>query len=496
MRRPLSILLVAALATTVAAQAPTARDEEFARRQYDSGLTFLRDARYGEALKDFQAVVDSFGRTGVADDALVQIAEFQLTVARDLGAAQVAVDRLLKEYPDADATPMAYVIAGRLAIARSRTSESIDTALASFERVPRLFPGADAVPAALYYAGEALRIARRPDEALARFRRVVMEYPRSIWAARATIASGVSHVQGGNATRAFEELQRIRQAFPGTPEAATALAYNTILHRLYVRAPQQPPFAHTPRAVGPEAARYRDVLGLAVDDGGRVIVGHRAGLTVISPSGAPAQVNAPDISAFAVDERGRLFMTRRDTLMLDGGESTALAVPEPNGRQRPVEEIPALAVLSNGERLVADTRGRQIIRVSGAGQYVGPFAPIAAERIARSRMDDVAVIERDGRSVSVFDRDGKSIARLPQRGTGYQFDSLTDLAFDPLGHLYVLDRGRASVFVFGPGTRLLSTVTITGREPGSLQRARAMALDASGRVHVYDEQAQRIQVYQ
>ena len=488
---------VSVVTATLAAQVPSARDEEFARRQYDSGLAFMRDARYGEALKDFQAVVDSFGRTAVADDALLQIADFQLTVARDLGAAQAAVDRLFKEYPDADATPMGYVISGRINIARSRTTESIDAAMANFERVPRLFPGSDAVPAALFNAGEALRIARRHDEALERFRRVSMEYPRSIWAARANIASGASLVQAGGATRAFEELQRIRQAFPGSPEASTALAFNTVLHRLYVRAPQQPAFAYVPKSVGPEKAQYRDVIGLAIDERDRVIVGHRAGLTVISPAtAAPAQIAAQEVTAFAVDERGRLVTVRRNMIVVEGGESVALMVPEENNRTRPVEQIPAIAVLSNGERLVADAHERTIIRVSPAGQYVAAFAPIGAERIVRNRLDDVAVIERDGRTVAIFDRDGKTLGRLQQKGANYQFGELADLAFDAFGHLYVLDRGRSSVFVFGPGNRLLTTLTIAGREPGSLQRARALALDSSGRLHVYDENAQRIQVYQ
>ena len=59
----------------------------------------------------------------------------------------------------------------------------MDAALASFERVERLFPGNDAVPAAGFYAGEALRLVRRNDEALDRFRRVSAAYPNSPWAA-------------------------------------------------------------------------------------------------------------------------------------------------------------------------------------------------------------------------------------------------------------------------------------------------------------------------
>src|SRR4029077_2374029 len=124
---------------------------------------------YAEAIKDLQAVVDSFATSSVADNALLEIGQYQLDVARDIPATQAAIDRLLKDYPDTDSAPMAHVLAGRLAIMKGRTPSDVDAALASFERVPRLFPGSEAVAAAGYYAGEALRTVRRTDEALDRY---------------------------------------------------------------------------------------------------------------------------------------------------------------------------------------------------------------------------------------------------------------------------------------------------------------------------------------
>ena len=44
----------------------------------------LQNHRYAEALKDLQAVVDSFATTSMADNALLQIAQYQLDVARDV----------------------------------------------------------------------------------------------------------------------------------------------------------------------------------------------------------------------------------------------------------------------------------------------------------------------------------------------------------------------------------------------------------------------------
>src|SRR4051812_33756041 len=139
-----SAALVLALGAVLTAQG----GEDLPRRQYDSGLSFLKGQRYAEALKDFQAIIDSFPKSLVADNALLQIALYQIDVAHDLGAAQTAVDQLLKTYPDTDAAPMGYVVGGRIAMAKGRGATDVDAAVASFERVERLFPGNEAVPAA------------------------------------------------------------------------------------------------------------------------------------------------------------------------------------------------------------------------------------------------------------------------------------------------------------------------------------------------------------
>jgi hypothetical protein len=88
------------------------------------------------------------------------------------------------------------------------------------------------------------------------------------------------------------------------------------------------------------------------------------------------------------------------------------------------------------------------------------------------------------------------LSKIPQKGAGYELDNPVDVAFDVFGHLYVLDRGKASVLVFGPKNRLVTTVTIPEKSPGAFQKAQAFGIDAAGRLFIFDERAQRIQVYQ
>ena len=493
-----AIVLAVALASSHA-RAQQSAGEDLARRQYDSGVSFMQGQRYSEALKDFQAIVDAFPRSEVADNALLQIALYQLDVARDAPATQAAVDRLLKDYPDTDSAPMAYVLGGRVAMMKGRTPADVDTALASFERVSRLFPGNDAVPAAGYYAGETLRYVRRTDEALDRFRRVSAEYPNSPWAAQANLAAGYCLVQGERAVAALPEVQRVRQQLPGTAAAAEAININTILYRLYVRAPAQPAFGFSGRYVGDERANFNDVIGVRIDAANRLLLGHKNGIAVFDPKGAlKASIAASEPSAFFVDEAGRVVFARQAALIAEKSAPVTISIPQAAGRPpRQVEEIPAVVTLSTGQRLIVDKKEKDVIRVSADGQYIGPFAPqLNTERLAVNRLDDVAMIDKDAKAITIADRDGKVLTKITAKGANYQLDEPVDVAFDQLGHLYVLDRGKGSVFVFGPKYKLITTFAIPEKSPGAFTRARSFALDAAGRVYIFDERVKRIQVYQ
>ena len=494
MKLQLTVVASLLLAATLGAQSP--REEELARSQYQSGLDFLQSRRYAEAIKDFQAVVDSFPKSSVADASLVQIGMYQLDVARNPEAAQAATDKLLKEYPSGAAAPMAYVMAGRLAITKGRAASDVEAALASFERVSRLFPGSEAVAAANHYAGVTMWLVRRNEEALDRFRRVKMEYPRSIWAARAALAEAVVLVQTDRAMRALEELQRVRLQFAGTAEAATALNFNTIIYRLYVR-PPQPSYAFSGKYIGAETAKFRDVVGVTVNDAGQIMLGHKTGISVFDAKAALVKtVTAEEPSAFFVDEKGRVVTVRRDTLVAEGGDYAAISIPQKDGKLRQADEIPTVLPLSNGDRLISDRKGKAVIRVAINGKYLKNFATLNAERMVINQLEDIAMLDKDTKSVLVFDREGKQLIKILPKGTGYELDNPVDVAFDPFANIYVLDRGKPALHVFNQKNKLLASFSMPEKDAGSFPRPQAFGLDGAGRVYLFDDRSQRIQVYQ
>ena len=491
-------LVLATGATLAGAQDPAT--EGAARRRYESGLTFLAEKKYSEALKDFQAVVDSYQQSRVADAALLRIAEYQLDVVGDIAAAQTAVDLLQKKYGNSESGPMGLVLAGRIILSKSRVAAEVDSAIASYDRVPRLFPGSDAVPASMFYAGEALRLTHRDAEAILRFRQVSTDYPESEWAPRALLSEARCLVLTGKAPRAMELLQRVRQRFPKSVEAQTAVAWNTILYRLYLRVPAQPAFQHAAqRTIAGATGRLKDIQALAIGPGGTLYAAHSDGVLAFDLAGRSAPgLTAKDTRAVAFDRSGSPTAVGRDGIVGPDGAPRALTVPKPDGSPRTLGDITSGVLTSTGDLLVVDSNAKNIARFSSAGKFAAPFAPVFPSRLAIDVTDRVVSLDENGAGLTVIEHDGRPRATIPARGQGYEFDRPVDLAVDPLGHIYVLDRNKATVFVFaqGPQPRLLAAFTVPPKSPGAFRKAVCFALDSAGRLYIYDDDVEKIQVYQ
>jgi len=491
---------IAAMAAGAAsAQAPPT-PEDVARRQYASGLEFLRAGRHAEALKDFQTVVDSYPAASVADEALLAIARYELEVARDATKAQNTAESVLKRFPASDSVAMAYVVAGQAMVQQGLTQANVDAALASFERVPRLFPGTPAVAPALFAAGDTLRRLGRCEEALERFGRVVLEYPRSVWAARARLSSATCLAAAGRVPDAMGALYRVSAMAPGGESVTAARTLGTILNRLYVRPPAQPAYVASERSVAGAGGRLRDVSALAFAPDGSLYVAGKSGVSVLDSRGMPVRAAAAgEIRDMALDPRGRAVAVQRALVVLETGKPPASLVtltvpPSGGGAARVLDDLSAVAVLSSGDWLIADRSTRAVYRFAAGGKYLGPFATGRISRIAVDPSDNVALLDRDAKTVSIHDRSGRAVTRIATKGTGYALTNPEDLEFDPLGYLYILDR--TSVLVFAPKA---SVPLVTFSDPaaaGGLRRGTALAVDSAARLYIYDDAAERVLVYQ
>lgn len=517
--RPVRLFVTLSLSAcapiVLAQQAP---DEDQARRQLESGRSFARQGNFTEAMKDFRIVAETYAASSVADNALLEIARYYFDVVGDHKEVSTAVETILRKYPTSDSAPEAYLITGRLMMAKSHQQADLDAALANFDRVSRLFPTSDAVPRSLVAAGEALWYEGRFDDAMASLVRAEVEYPTDAATAQAHLTAAQVLVSRGDPTGAMEELQQVRNRWPGTRDAEAALGRLTILHRLHVRSKSGAAYAITTEAPGPQ--KLQNVAGLGATSRGAIYWAAETGLGVLAPQGATTPPALTKTRGFALDRSGALVAIEVGALHPLGSALIPLAAPKPNATPVPLAKIDGAAQLYSGDWLVADDDAKGIHRFSRTGDYIGQFSTIRAARLAVNALDEIAAIDRDQKGVVFFDATGNVTRRIPAKGTGYDFPNIEDLAFDAFGYLYVLDRAAVGIFSpFEPAGaaappapvpagrtaplatggrspyKLIALYTEPATNPNAFRRATAFALDLSGGLYLYDDKAQRVQVY-
>ena len=130
----LSALIGLAVALPLFAQTGAdAQLERAAERRFRSAEQFYAGGRYGQALRDFEAIVETMPESRLADDAALRIARHRFDVEGNPAAAEEMVDRLFRAYPAGDSIPGAHLLLGEIAI-RSLPPRP-DDALAEYERV-------------------------------------------------------------------------------------------------------------------------------------------------------------------------------------------------------------------------------------------------------------------------------------------------------------------------------------------------------------------------
>jgi hypothetical protein len=344
----------------------------------------------------------------------------------------------------------------------------------------------DKAAATMFSEAEADRANGRNADAMLKYQRLAAEYPASQpWAARSRLESARTMVAEGRWEPAMRQMQDVRLLFPELPEATTALERNTILHRLRLRG-ESPAFR---RVAGPQnSPQVKGVLEVAVDSGNRVYVVMKKALALIENDVVVSSLPGDDYRAIALHGDAPILFEER-AFHEAGGAPKAVAVPDQNRQREP--DIQAGAVGPGDTLLLADRRTKGIHRFSMSGTHQSRLASIDAIRIAAGPQGQVAAIERETRAVLFISHDGAAPVMIPMPTS--QLRNPVDLGFDALGHLYVL--GRDSVAVFAP-TRELLLVFAPGDTIGTFRNAVALGIDTSGRLYIYDEASERLQIYQ
>lgn len=483
--------MVALLTTTLSAQSS---DEAAARQLLDSGRAALTAGKAADAAVAFDTVVTKYPTTSVADDALLERARYQLDVLHDDKAASTSVEQLIANYAASNSVPAAQLLRARLGLGESASADQRKAAVAALDRLSTDYAGTDVAAEALFRAAEATESAGGAD-ALGRFQDLAARYPGMPIVAEGLMHAAALHTSAGEALKAMDVLQRVRTQYPKSAAAARALNQLTILHRLFLRPSSAAVFTYV-RSVGGSTGKFRDFRDLVVDHANHLLVVTRNAVAEFASLSDPEETReTPNIDAAFVDAQDRLFTIHNQGVIRGEGRSPlTLGTARSNGRIEPID-IDAAAAVSTGDLIVANRSQKTLVRFWADGRPKGEIAKaIGARRLAVSEQDTLAALDVDQKTITLLSRDGRVTGRIADRGAAYQLKQPGDIAFDALGHLYVLDRSVVHVFS-GRGDRLLTTFTSPEKSAGTFSNGEAIALDAAGRLYIYEGRTDMVQVY-
>ena len=499
-RSMLGLLVAASMPVSAAAQAP-ATSEDLARRQYEFGLESVKAGKYTEGLKDFEAVVDNYPASSAADEALLAIARYQLQVQRNPAAAQATAESVQKTVSGVRFS--GHVVChrrpgdgGQRTDARQRGSGA-----------RQLRPGAAAVP----------RVGRRRAGAGRRRRYAPASGPVSGGARSvryghdgvSAVVVGVSGAalgrrclaMGGRPLDAMQELQRVILAAPGSPEAQQARTLNTIVYRLYVRPPAQSPYVFSGNSIAGPTGKLKDVSAIAFGPDGSLFVTSKTGVIALSQKGATVRsIAAVEPRAMFVDAQGRVLAAQKALLVQDAAPDTVDADADRAARRRRRPRCsrtsprwPCCPPASASSRTAASAACSGSMLPASTSDRSRPFAP-AASRLARSSRLPCWI--SDNKTVAVLDRTGKTIQRIADEGDRLRADESRPMSRSTCW-------GTSTCSTESPCTCSHRTENWWPRLPAAtktllaaLREGTALALDQAARMYIYDDRAERVQIYQ
>jgi TolA-binding protein len=489
---PLTLAAFLAAAGATAQIAP----EEQARTLLEAGQQYWSEKKFKQALDNFNTIISGYPGTGSVDNALLEIGRYHLEVDGEPERARDAFDQVAKRFPQSDGAPGAYYYLGWLTLGRATSSAELDDALAQFDRVQRLYPGSEWVPRALYAAGLAHQRAGRLAEAAESERRASLEYPTSEAAPAAQFQIGHCLALMGEPRQAMEEYQQVRNRFPASDWAGRALDRITSLYRLHGGA--RPVFARDAGFQVGSGDVLKDVRALLMTPAGSLWIASdksRSAVPFDAAGKMGASIPAEDARSLSLGPRGEVLVTAKLAVRIGPSDIKSFQLPgeKPGEPPEPLEDLSAAVITPGGSVLVADQKRKRVFRFDGQGKPLGTFPDAREREVTRMLVDGeggILLLDRAEKAVRVFDESGRLLRALAPRGTGYELRRPVDVAVDPMRNTYVADE-QAGVLLFSPQGQLLATL---GAE--EMQRPKALTLDPSGAVLVYDDKLERILRFQ
>ncbi|MBI3449453.1 MAG: tetratricopeptide repeat protein [Acidobacteria bacterium] len=490
-----------------AAEGPGSGD--LAKRTFQNAEQLMQEGKADQALKAYQQVIQSFGDSALADDALLRVGAYHYPTATidDLGkvppagqqAARAVFDQIRERYAQSDSAPEAFYRLGLLDLEPDSPGRNLDEAYANFYSVVNIYPDSDLVASALVGAARAEMEKRGYDRAILSLDRALEYAPHGPVAAQASYLTGIAEARLGDFARAAEALQACRNEDDRSAVAARALDWLTLVYNLRLKpAGAQSAPAHDASFVPrlPAGEDLRGELGLAVSPAGELLVADpkRGAVLAFADDGTKARSDAmAGARRVAIDAYGKTIVVSETEIRIDGEDFPAGRKAGANVRR--IESPAGVWRTSTRDVIVLDTREGELLRFGA-----DPADPKVLSRDKESgyRLEAMAggpedrVYLLDTRQKQILVLEAGKLSVFKRADAPPALEDPTDLAVDALGDVFVTDARLKCVFVLGPDGRRLAQIAAPAGSLAELVEPGALAVGPRGEVYVYDSRKRTV----
>ena len=500
----LGCLALGVIAWLAVASAEDAAAQDPAAERLYREASRMEDAGDQEgALEELLLLVQQFPKDRLAPRALLQAVELR-SARGDTEGAEAVLRALLDTYPRTPEAAAGFVLQGQLRRARAKSTADLEEARASWRRVPLLY-GSEAFPRlesrveARVRAGELSLLLGDPETAAAELVAAVEDEPETLWTPRAKVGLARAFVDRGLWQAAAEVLTSVvePQTDASSEETlATVMAGEAfqesqqmlaMMHRLHLR-PSLGSASWTSLQQFPKGGsplRQPDGVAAAMDGRLLVVDGKSKSVLLLDADGRLIEAATLDDPQRPSWSQGRwpYVVTDKEIRLPFTGERNRFLEPRPD-REVQLDGMQVAErglfgewyVLAKGwKSVLAYTTNRQ-------GREVLAKDRPAFVDMARDTQGRIYLLDGKSKQIQRLNRDGDWDGVVLQ-GTWRRPQAL---ALDPLGRLYVLDRGDNTIQVYSSTGQRITTLGPTF--PGGIEMRAPVdiAVDGGGRVFIAD----------
>lgn len=443
-----------------------------AEKLFLSGERAYAIRAYPEALETWNQLIQQAPKSPFAAQALLNLARYQVEVARQPEAALPLLERIKADHLRTPWAAEAMLLRGRILVSRSHTPQDLKEAQADFNRVVDLFPDHPCVQETRLELGNSFRMLDQWGRALTNYIEAIRLDPAAAAARRAQLEAAETLDLMGDTTGCLRMLQYLRDRAPQSAEARDAE------WRIQVRVKeriQKPPL----RSQGPWPDGRQKWLKtptlLAIGPGGGLFLyqddldqAFRLKDGQLIPAGPPTRA----AKALVATPAGQVWLvTSRQGVVREGAPPIA-GVP-------PLQAPTGAALDPWGNLWLSDAKAPSLLVVPPEGP--ARAVPLAGAAGLAALPGGGMVAASDAAHALVFlDPQGQVRFTVPYgKDLPAPFKSVLALAADPLGHVAALVEGDFDgVAVWGPDGALLRSATF--KSLGLAGRFRAIAMDRQG----------------